>query len=476
MGIVAVGVLALSVGQVGIGDKWYSISYRGARIGAAVERVAVIEGDPRALKIDRCATRRFLREGTLVSDKSCLKAVVDRADGTIQWFEFEASAAGERHRVEAEWMGDRLVVERTSQRKSAREEVALPAPPRLASLVRATGGALAAWPDRATDGRRKVEEFVVDDESGAVLTIGEFRSSQRRTRVVRHDRVDESVARAPFRPVEVMRDTVLRTNVSLPADRRISRLRLRFHGSLGAMAVPEDKRQRFVEAGAAGRLLEIEGGKANFRPGSKAREPDEADAIAGRVARWRSGHSAGDLLTLVQRAADGADSPWARARLLARVVNRVLVDKGSAHLLSSAENALRTGSGDCTEHAALLSRLLDLAQLRARTVLGFAYSDRAFRLHQWVEVDVGHAEGWRALDATKDDGDVDATYVKLKVLRAEDAFFEGPTALIDLISSTRVDLVAADFGDGWRTFPPRRRSSETKRPTSFNAGLLSAQK
>ena len=455
MGFVAVGVLALSLGQIGFGERWFSILYRGARIGTAVERVGAVEGDERAMRIDRCATRRFLRQGASVADESCFRALVDKRDGAVLWFEFESRAGRERHRVEAEWLGDRLVILRPSQGKSGRDEVALSSPPRLASLVKPSGHGSGAERGQMPRVVESARGFVVDDESGVVGSLADFRAVATRLRVVRHERVSEAVARAPFRTVEVMNDTAIHANVRLPANRPVRRLRLRFHGGLGAAMIPEDYRQRIVGP-SDDRALEIVGSPSLSGAGSAQRFRDLPDEITELAEKWRLVGSSNDIKALVRRIADGGKSPGGTARRLSWFVNRTLVSKRASHLLGSAEEALRSGSGDCTEHAALLSRLLELAGIRSRVVLGLIYSDNAFRLHHWVEASVGRADEWRPLDPMFGDDEIDATYVKLQSFGAEGAYFQGAATFLDSLSSTKAELIAADFGSGWRSLSRRR--------------------
>ncbi|MBI3071742.1 MAG: transglutaminase domain-containing protein [Deltaproteobacteria bacterium] len=450
MGALAVSTLALWIGQLAPGERWFSIVYRDARIGTANEKVRAVDGDRGAVQIDRCATRRFLRQGVLVTDEACLRAVVESKNGVVDWFEFETRAGNEGHRVEAEWLGDRLAVQRFAHGTVRRDDIALSSAPRLASLVDSFGGRARAEP--IAKERRVIwdGEFVVDDETGAVMSVVDFRAVAKRVRVVRHEIVSEAVARAPFRLVEVMRDAAIDTNVKLPRARPVHRLRVRFHGGLSAATIPEDDRQRIVGA-RAGRVVEIVGTRATARETNRRDSIERTNEIQEIADRWRLRGAAVRLADLVERLAGGQGTPWERARRLSQFVYRALAQKRPSQLLGSADEALRTRAGDCTEHAALLSRLLDLAEIDARVVLGLVYSDRAFRLHQWVEARAGRRGNWRPLDPMFGDDDLDATYVKLQVFRPESAFFEGATALLDLLSSTRAELVAADFGSGWRS-------------------------
>lgn len=84
---------------------------------------------------------------------------------------------------------------------------------------------------------------------------------------------------------------------------------------------------------------------------------------------------------------------------------------------SSALEALRTRSGDCTEYAVLLGALARAKKIPARIVFGLVYADRfsgkkdVFSPHAWVQAWTGSR--WQSFDAGI--GQFDATHLALRI-------------------------------------------------------------
>ena len=76
----------------------------------------------------------------------------------------------------------------------------------------------------------------------------------------------------------------------------------------------------------------------------------------------------------------------------------------------SALEVLRTGVGDCNEHATLLTALLRASGIPARLSIGLVYTRGKFFYHAWTEAYLGK---WVSMDATVNQMPVDATHVKL---------------------------------------------------------------
>jgi hypothetical protein len=76
----------------------------------------------------------------------------------------------------------------------------------------------------------------------------------------------------------------------------------------------------------------------------------------------------------------------------------------------SALEVLKTGVGDCNEHATLLTALLRASGIPARLSIGLVYTRGKFFYHAWTEAYVGK---WVSMDATLNQMPVDATHIKL---------------------------------------------------------------
>ena len=88
---------------------------------------------------------------------------------------------------------------------------------------------------------------------------------------------------------------------------------------------------------------------------------------------------------------------------------------------ASAEEALRTRSGDCTEYAVLLAALARARNIPARVSYGLVYADRfsgkkdVFSPHAWVQAWTGTR--WESYDAGI--GEFDATHLALGIGRGD---------------------------------------------------------
>ncbi|MDH3197002.1 MAG: transglutaminase domain-containing protein [Candidatus Krumholzibacteria bacterium] len=113
------------------------------------------------------------------------------------------------------------------------------------------------------------------------------------------------------------------------------------------------------------------------------------------------------------RAATGAEG-WELGRVIAAWVGGYIHEKGFGQGFASALEVLSTRSGDCTEHAVLLTAVLRAAGLPARPAVGLAYTEGSLVGHMWTEVYDGY---WRTLDALDLDGDP----IRIRVTAAGDA-------------------------------------------------------
>jgi transglutaminase-like putative cysteine protease len=86
------------------------------------------------------------------------------------------------------------------------------------------------------------------------------------------------------------------------------------------------------------------------------------------------------------------------------------LDKRPVASIPSAIEVLRTGVGDCNEHATLLTAFLRAVGVPARISSGLVYTRGKFFYHAWTEA---YVDGWVTLDATMNQLPVDATHITL---------------------------------------------------------------
>lgn len=106
-----------------------------------------------------------------------------------------------------------------------------------------------------------------------------------------------------------------------------------------------------------------------------------------------------------------AETPWEKAVHIYEWVHATIAKE---HVLSvpSALDVLNQKTGDCNEHAVLMTALARAAGIPTRVVIGLAWSKtmQAFGYHAWVEVHVGQ---WIAMDPTFGEEVAGPTHIKL---------------------------------------------------------------
>jgi transglutaminase-like putative cysteine protease len=137
--------------------------------------------------------------------------------------------------------------------------------------------------------------------------------------------------------------------------------------------------------------------------------PDELKEYLAPTAEAQS--EAPEIRALAVKAGRGEPDPWQRALLLRAWVEENIegdLDTG----FGSAMDTLRSGHGDCTEHAVLLAALARAAGIPARTVMGVVYvaEENKFIRHMWNEVWAGQ---WRAIDSAFGGPRVSAARIRL---------------------------------------------------------------
>ena len=106
-----------------------------------------------------------------------------------------------------------------------------------------------------------------------------------------------------------------------------------------------------------------------------------------------------------------AETPWEKAVLIYRWVYANIV-KEPVLSVPSALDVLEQKTGDCNEHAVLMTALTRAVGIPTRVVIGLAWSEsmQAFGYHAWVEV---YTDRWIAMDPTFGEEIASPTHIKL---------------------------------------------------------------
>ena len=164
------------------------------------------------------------------------------------------------------------------------------------------------------------------------------------------------------------------------------------------------------------------GGEVVVRRPLPAEIPREPEPPGRSLAQWlgpEPGIAVGTPALREEAAAALVGATGARARIAA-LVHHVHQRIGTAVRpgLPDAERALRSGQGDCNEHAAALVALARTAGIPARPVTGWVYLDEGIAPglypHAWAELWVGGALGWIPVDPVLDEVVADAGHLRVR--------------------------------------------------------------
>lgn len=113
------------------------------------------------------------------------------------------------------------------------------------------------------------------------------------------------------------------------------------------------------------------------------------------------------------------------------------IEKRPVISVPSAAEVLRTRTGDCNEHATLLTALLRAVGIPSRLSVGIVYFRGKFYYHAWTEAFLGR---WVSMDATLNQMPADATHIRL-VTGGLDRQME----IIGLIGKLRLEVLDVGY-------------------------------
>jgi hypothetical protein len=169
-----------------------------------------------------------------------------------------------------------------------------------------------------------------------------------------------------------------------------------------------------------------------------------------------------EILRLVGKALNGQEglSPRAKAQAFCRYVNRFISDRSLSVGFASASEVARTGQGDCSEFAVLLTAMLRAEAIPSRTVSGLVYVDQfgsrehVFGYHMWTQAWIGPKRSgrWVDFDAALNPDQFDATHIAVSTSAFSDGnYVNDAMKLAPLLGrlSIRVLHSAANGRSAW---------------------------
>jgi hypothetical protein len=162
-------------------------------------------------------------------------------------------------------------------------------------------------------------------------------------------------------------------------------------------------------------------------PKAKDDPPGDADRQANS---WVQS-DAPEIVAAAKQAAGDLRDPWQTALALERYTKARMPHANYTRAFDTALEALRSGAGDCSEHAVLLTALARARGIPARAAIGLVYQNGTFLYHMWVELFVDGR--WIPVDAMFAQGGISAAYLKLG-----HTSLQGAGALASLLPITQV--------------------------------------
>ena len=419
-------------------DRWYRLSLRGEDAGWTHEesRHDSVEAETSESLL------RVERLGTAINLYSRSRVTRD-ARGRVTLGYLATSAPGETLDLRVTFAHDSLRIERHSA--GLRSSEALPRPPdcldpiaieaRYDSARARMGQPLrfrCYWPElerfvavslsaEASDtltlakGKRRdcTRYRMSTDELGGMGTV-EWRDADGVTLRTREDALGlvaelstREACLAPSAPADLMRQLSIPLSRSFATSGHYDRVRYRIRGvdpdALGELKVLAPAKRVAAEDS----MITIEVLDAFHGPRDRT-APEPNDLAPSPILQA----DAPEMVEVARREA-GQGSAWERSERLCHFVARHVRSKDLSIGFASALATLKSGEGDCTEHAVLLAALARADGIPSRVKAGLLALGAEMGFHLWTEV--WNGEAWIGLDATFDRAPVDGRYLPISV-------------------------------------------------------------
>ncbi|HTF57384.1 MAG TPA: transglutaminase-like domain-containing protein [Planctomycetota bacterium] len=275
---------------------------------------------------------------------------------------------------------------------------------------------------------------------------------------------EEALKTAKAELPEIFFKTMPRSAAALPRPREITELRVRLERPDGGLAdwKPPGGTQTVVARDAKSVTLRI----VAPPPGTPAAQPVEDQSLFLKSSPAVQSDDP-EIVDQSRRVVGEEKDPYLRASALAGWVNKHIDKKSMDVAAASAKEVLKDRTGDCSEHAVLLTALLRASGIPAKVCSGYLYVRGSWGGHAWSSAWVGR---WVDLDATLGEGVADAARIKFSETTLEDvgATIEGMTGAGFMHGDMKIDLLEYVLdGKKLKVEPPARVTDNT-----FSAPLL----
>ena len=416
-----------------VSEEWWSIHYRGEKIGYASQ---TIEPKVPGYRLKDESLLRLNLLGTSQTAATRLSMEVDK-EWVLENFDFDLQSNELRFRARGRVAPGKLILEVVSAGNSTRQELPLTQPPYLSAALKPLAATQQLEPgkehffstfDPATlsnqitsltiEGREeirlgdRVEPAMRIRQRFKGLSVVSWIDGQGRTlkeespggfAIIRATRQEaKSLDGSRSVPLDLISQTAVRPNAPIADPEAKDALRLKLSGFELANFVLHSGRQR------------LDGDRLEIR--RETFDPRKSFSVPLQDPRWKS-----FLQPTVFLQSDHPEIRSLAAKIIAgekdalkaaiRIKNWVYREIAKVPTVSvpNALDVLKSRRGDCNEHTVLFNALARAAGIPARTAVGVVYLRDAFYYHAWSEVWLGE---WISLDSVLNQFPADVTHVK----------------------------------------------------------------
>ena len=292
--------------------------------------------------------------------------------------------------------------------------------------------------------------------------------------------VDQKTALAEFVPTDLFDFSLLSVDTEIPKDAKSVTYSIRFPKDSSRQIQWPNTAYQFIES-VGPQEVKVRVVRADHQALGRERSRNsvsvagstvESDPDAVEFGAYLEGSSMINiedplLIDLSKRVVDGSDGVVGLADELRKFVSGHVSSKSLQVGFATASEVARQKSGDCTEHAVLLTALGRIRNLPSRIATGIAYlpkfmgKENVFGFHMWTQFFL--KDRWVDFDAALGESVCSPTRIAFFVSSLdEDGMIDASLSLMDILGEIEIEVVEVE-GVNSKQFDGRSRLRSTMR-------------